>query len=551
MTGRILNAGEQHGGRGLNTYTSLDLDWRLLIPAPSGEKYDRLLVLGTDEAMRKELEDAGIAREVVVNSDGPRADVVACLGGAGLSLGQVGERLGPSSTLYYESEVARTVRGSTSPARLSSWLRARNLTPAGLYWVHPGFNGPRTYFPLDVQSAVRWYFRNLHGSTSQFAAVDRGLDLVSRLNPRLLGRFAPRLAVVATARSRKDLSPLPFPADELPSSLRTPDVRPLLLVHGTESTHAVMLPFNSASEEPLAVLKVRRGQDDAAAPGQAILSAVRAGVDGAMRATIPEPLGVLQSGGVTASVESFLPGQWLRARLARSRLRREEAIEDLDLAVDWIAELHERFPIRAKALSEEDVRAIAERPVDEFVRLLGTSTAEAELLAEFRRRAYALVGTPLPLVWQHGDFSSLNVLRSSRRIHVIDWEMASQGLPLEDVLHFARLWLYLARHADRPATFAAFGDLFLWPHHHEPLVDAARAAIARYLERLALEPRLLPVLLVAGCVRRAVARAEGRRFLRGQPSDPRERNRYVTYLALIAEHGAEVFWRADAWRPTR
>ena len=549
MTRRILKVGEPRGGGDRKPYASLDLDWRLLLPAPSGDKYERLLVLGVDGATDEELEAAGIAREVVFRPDGRRADVVACLRGAGLSLGQAWEHVGSGGALYYESQVARAVRGSTSPARLSTWLRARDLTPTGLYWVHPSFSGPRTYFPLDVPGALRWYFQNLHGSTARFGAVDRGLDLASRLNPRVLGRFAPRLAVAASG-SRKDFSPLPFPPDELPSWLRTPDVRPLLLVHGTESTHAVMLPFNSASEEPLAVLKVGRGRDGAAARGQAILSAVRAGVDGATRATIPEPLGVLRSGGVTASVESFLPGQWLRARLARSRLRREEAIEDLDLAVDWIAELHDRFPIRARAWSDEDVRDIAERPADEFVQMLGTSTAESELLAELRRRAHELVGTPLPLVWQHGDFSSLNVLRSGRRIHVIDWEMASQGLPLDDVLHFVRLWLYLARKADRPATFLAFSDLFLRPHHHEPFVDAARAAIARYLERLALDPRLLPVLLVAGCVRRAVGRAEGRRRLRGQPEDPRERNRYVTYLDLIAERGPESFWGADAWRAT-
>jgi aminoglycoside phosphotransferase (APT) family kinase protein len=392
--------------------------------------------------------------------------------------------------------------------------------------------------------------QNLHGSTARFAAVDRGLDLALRLNPRVLGRFAPRLALAAASGSRKNLLPLPFPADELPSSLRTPDVRPLLLVHGSESTNAVMLPFNSASEEPLAVLKVRRGRDDAAARGQAILSAVRAGVDGATRATIPEPLGVVRSGEVTASVESFLAGQWLRARLAGSRLRREEAIEDLDLAVDWIADLHDRFAIRARAWRDEDVRDIAERPADEFVRTFGARTAETELLAQLRRRANELVGTTLPLVWQHGDFSSLNVLRSNSRIHVIDWETASQGLPLVDVLHFARLWLYLVRKADRPASFVAFRDLFLRPHHHEPFVDAARAAIARYLERLALDPRLLPVLLVSGCVRRAVGRAEGRLLLRGQPEDPRERNRYVTYLGLIDEHRAASFWEADTWSHT-
>ena len=521
---------------------SLDLDWRFLLPPSADMQYARLLLLGGDRATAAKVEAAGVAREVALAPDGRRADAVACLAGAGLRLEEAASHVGTGGVLYYESNAGRRVRVRTSPTRLLRTLRRLNLTPTGLYWVHPSFTGPRTYFPLDVTGALRWYLHNLHSSAVPIAGVDRALDRLARISPTGLGRVAPRLAVFAVERRPEDVSSVALPVAELPPLLRRPDVRPLLLIHGTDLTHAVMLPFSSSSSEPLAVLKIRRGDDGSTPQAQAVLEKVRKSVDRPLRATLPEPLGTVRSNGITASVESFVPGQWMRARLARRRLPLNEAIEDLELATDWIGDLHSRFPFETRSWGDDENRTCVDEPIEAFTRALGSTPAEADLFAELGRRADELRGTPLPIVWRHGDFSSLNVLRSGRRIHVVDWEMAGPGLPLDDVLHFTRLWLYLVRKADRPATFLAFCDLFLRPQYHDRLVDAGRAAIAHYVRRLELDPRFVPLLLVAGCVRRAIARMSGR------PSEPRERNRYATYLGLIAEHAPEPFVWAETWR---
>jgi aminoglycoside phosphotransferase (APT) family kinase protein len=403
--------------------------------------------------------------------------------------------------------------------------------------VHPSFVGQRTYLPLDVRGPLGWYLRNQRVAAS--------LRLLARVDPRTFGRFAPRLALVAANGPGGALA---FSDDALPRVLKGRELRPLLLVHGTESTSAVMLPFSAGSTEPLAVMKVRRdvGAEARTDAGDTLVE-VRRSVDDSVRASIPEPLGIARAGDLTAAVESFLPGQWLHARLSRRRLPADEAVEDLDLAIDWIADLHARFPLGRTSWSEAEIAEHVERPVQAFEHTLGSNDGEAALFAELRRRANDLRGRELPVVWRHGDFSSLNVLRNGPSINVVDWEMAGRGLPLEDPLHFVRSWLYLVRKADRPETFTAFSDLFLRPDHHGRFVDAGRAAIARYLRRLGLDPGFVPLLLVAALVGRATERAQGRAVLRGQPSDPRERNRYVTYLALAAERPNELFESTAIW----
>jgi hypothetical protein len=175
-----------------------------------------------------------------------------------------------------------------------------------------------------------------------------------------------------------------------------------------------------------------------------------------------------------------------------------------------------------------------------------------------RGGARGLVGRSLPIVWQHGDFSSLNVFRRGGSIHVVDWEAAVPGLPLDDLLYFVTRWLYHVRDAAIEETAAAraraavaFRQLFLEPDHRDPAVDAARAAIDRYVRTLEIDPRFLPLLLLHPWLRRAagrfvrqatpgwnqteVGRRERRRSLATHPSNPREGNRYVAQVGILAE----------------
>jgi hypothetical protein len=493
--------------------------------------------------MAEQLESLGLAREVVLEPTAQKADAVICASGAGFSLQDAAACLGPRGVLYYEAVSDGFRPGGTSPAHLLKTLRRLELVSAGLYWVHPAFTGPRMYFPLDVDGALKWYLSNLHSPSARFSAIEWALRRVTQLNPMLAGRLARRLALVAVTSTSQEVRPLPFASADLPRPLQRPDLRPLLLIHGTELSRAVMLPFSSKSTEPLAVFKITRGpvEDGSSLHEPEVLKEVRASLDASMRSTVPEPLGAICSHGLVASIESFLPGEWLHARLARRRPPIGEAIDDLRLATAWITRLHSQFPVGSRWWSENDVQTYVDLPIATYDRELGTNDAESALFVEVKRLARDLLGTPLPLVWQHGDFSNLNTLRSGHRLHVIDWERAAPGIPLDDLLHFARLWLYLVRRATRDESFARFRDLFLRLGHRDAAVAAARAAISEYMGTVGVDPRFLPLLLTVGCVRRASDRLAAQVLLSRRGVDPRDGNRYVTYIDLLSNDREALF----------
>jgi len=194
-----------------------------------------------------------------------------------------------------------------------------------------------------------------------------------------------------------------------------------------------------------------------------------------------------------------------------------------------------------RSWSTEDVYTYVDLPIVSYDRQLGTTPPEAELFAGLKRLARELKGAQLPIVWQHGDFSNLNTLRNGQRLHVVDWEQAAPGVPLDDLLHFARLWLYLVCKATRDESFARFQDLFLRRGHPGAAVGAARAAISAYMGAVEVDRRFLPLLLAVGCVRRASDRLAGQVLLSCRAADPRDGNRYVTYVDLLSDNREALF----------
>lgn len=521
--------------------TSLDLDWRFLLPPPPDGTYKRLLLLGAPGVAIEQIRALELAQEVLLEPTGQSADAVICVSGARLSLQDAAAHLGPRGVLYYEAARGKLGLGHDSPARMLGALRRLKLVSAGLYWVHPGFTGPRTYFPLEVDGALRWYLTNLHSSSARSSLIDASLRRLAKLEPLFVGCFAPRLAVVAVAGAQDDLRPLPLACANLPLPHRL-DVRPLVLIHGSDLSRIVMLPFAPASQEPLAVVKIDRGPVDGEGSREHdVLETVRESLDPSMKESVPEPLGTIFYHGFGASIESFLPGQWLHARLSRRHLHLDEAIDDLQLATGWIAQLHSSFPVGSRRWSAREEHTYVDLPIETYAREFGTTVAESELFARLNGLSRELQGTALPIVWQHGDFSNLNTLRNGRRLHVVDWEQAAPGIPVDDIIHFTRLWLYLVRRATRKESFVAFQDLFLRHDQCDDAVLAARAAVAKYMRVVAVEPRFLPLLLAVGCIRRANDRRAGQAILAQRGLDPRDRNRYVTYIELLSQHPEPLF----------
>jgi hypothetical protein len=525
----------------------LDLDWRFLLPAPPDPPYRLLRLLGAREGVAEAALAAGIARDVDTQAGRARPDAVVRLAGADVGVADAVEGLGPGGTAYYEAEG----RGPLRPPApgIARALHRAGLEPAAFYLVHPALEGTRTYLPFGPGHAMAWYARTLATSAGAepAAAVAATTGPLARA---VLSRVAPRIAFVAR-RSPGEGSVLPLPTESLPEQLRGTEIHPIALVRGDERSRVVLLPFTQTSPEPVAALKLYRAGDQADAREQHLLSEIRRGLSSALESSIPKPLGFARWESTVASIESFVPGQWLYRRWLRAREATRELVDDLEFAVGWLGDFHAETRPELRPWSAADGALWVDRPLSAFEGELTASGEETELLGAVRRRARELIGTPIPFVWQHSDFSSLNVFRNGTRIGVIDWEGATPAPPGDDVFYFVTRWLFQLRGGaeeeepeGRAAAARAFRELFE-AETPDPAVAAARRAIGTYCRRIALDPRFLPVLLVASCARRAAfrgARSATPGWLRrpyvGLDEDansPRTGNRYAEQVTILAQ----------------
>jgi aminoglycoside phosphotransferase (APT) family kinase protein len=528
----------------------LDLDWRFLLPLPQGGRFRHLLLFGGSESVAEQLEALGVAREVAVMPGKAQPDAVVCLRGARKRISDIATHLTKGAVLYYEID-RLGAPGATLVSASRRSLRRLGLASPALYLVHPRFGGARTYFPLDVQGALRWYLASLSAtSTTAISVLDRGARLFAHLDPRSIAAFAPRLAIVAVAKTDRDPRPSVLEAPDLPPDLRQRRVRPVMLVRGDELSRLVMLPFASSSRRPLAVVKLDRRSpvEFDRQHEHEMLAAIRPRLSPQMRSTVPQPLGVVRSPGVSAAVESFLPGEWLHAKWARRGLSLADLIEDLEVVGHWLATFHLQSRVDVRSWGEVEIERWVERPISDYEHAFGATPPESRLFANVRRHARAAVGMGLPIVWQHWDFSSLNVLRAGRTIRVIDWQSAAPGLPLDDLIYFATRWFNRARgrsgghgNAGYAAAGTALRQLFLEPSRDDAAVDAVRREIDRYMQRLELDDRFLPLALMHAWVRRATGRLERQANVASPPVVTRERNRYVAYVEVLATHADRLF----------
>jgi thiamine kinase-like enzyme len=139
--------------------------------------------------------------------------------------------------------------------------------------------------------------------------------------------------------------------------------------------------------------------------------------------------------------------------------------------------------------------------LDYFECVFPLSTDEKQLVAETRRLTRPLQSLDFPLVFEHGDFSSPNLLlRPCGDLGVVDWESAEPlGLPAADLFFFFSYLAFARDKSESPEDcVAAFHDAFFGPQAW------ARKYITRYSETLQLPAAILKPLFIA-CWSRYVA----------------------------------------------
>ncbi len=131
--------------------------------------------------------------------------------------------------------------------------------------------------------------------------------------------------------------------------------------------------------------------------------------------------------GVRVLIEEGFPGRSMQEVLAAGKPYREIYLE----CGDWLAELHactsaERVKVTT-GLLDQWLFAPLDKIFEKFPGLNGNDRHEIQ---EWTSAAgEAIKGMEVPLVGQHGDFNSHNVIVNGGRIGVIDWEDAVFDLP--------------------------------------------------------------------------------------------------------------------------
>lgn len=498
-------------------------DWRLLLPWPGGEPFSSLVLLGAPPGLAEGLRETGVALQVEADGAGP-APAVAVLSGAPAALAQGVQALAPGGVLYGET-------GDLAAARQA--LGEQGLEVLGTWAVWPGFEKPQVYIPLEAPRAVRWFGRTLYPAWTVRKRLLRGsLPLLERA-PDRGARFLMRsFAFTAVRPPANGGVPVLLDHPALPRGLREGAV-PLLVTHGRERT--VLMPFPRDGHSPWGVLKVPRRPtlNGKTVAEQEALTGLRQRLDPAVRSALPIPGGLLGWNGAAVGIESYLPGVSMVGPGLPWRRPSFRQVGDLRLAAAWLTEVHRETEEERIAWGPEAMARWIE-PVFEAVRRLGASEREERLFAAAGRRAEALEGVPLPMVWQHRDFTPWNLLRASGQgkgdLRVLDWEGARPGLPLCDLLHFVTHWHELARSAfDARHRLRAFRELWTGRPGSGPAAAAALDAVALYCSRLRIDLGFLPLLLVVTWAE-LTARS-------GSPGRP--------YLDALAGHGERLFAPAE------
>jgi aminoglycoside phosphotransferase len=284
--------------------------------------------------------------------------------------------------------------------------------------------------------------------------------------------------LLAARRDQPGLDRLGLPAD-LSCVFVTPRFR--------TSRHVVALIAPEGSDEIRLVAKLpRRADDDAGLRREyANLSRLRdLWPEG--RGSYPEIVLFEHVEGQPVLIETAVRGRPLHHRAVRKDPQRAIALVER-----WL----DGLPMTGTSRDDGEWfdRTVA-APLRVFAKQAVLGDETRRLVDETLRIVGPLADAQFPLVFEHGDLTHPNLLLTpGDRVGVVDWELSQpQGLPVHDYcLFLAFVAFSLSRVHDPGGQVRAFESAFAGPR------PWALSLIARRLERLSVDPRLLVPFVVA------------------------------------------------------
>ena len=401
------------------------------------------------------------------------------------------------------------VLGTSS--RLERVLLGRRTGPSGRWWLAtlPGPRRPAFAFDPGDDLAAEHFMRSLAfayrppGRRGLRGRIIQARNRLALLAPpwAALGAAPGRVAILSEGGSSPSL------LEEVEAFVRgswrdldlpgrAPDrFSPLVVAH-RKTALAVVSVLLLGGESPIVAKLPRYGASSSAVRREsANLDTVYPALTGAIRRTVPRPLGLHEIGGVEVHLQTGLPGRLLAAESAR-RLRPSRLRRQLELMFTWSRRL-QRSSGRWAVLDDELIRTRLEPLAAAAVTALDGDRAVRELLDRTLDHARELHGTPIRLGVAHGDLWAGNVLVEDEAITgVVDWERAAgDELPIWDPV---KAVLDTAYHLDRyrslprrgPGAVPRWGRLGPWKGIADPTrATGFRAALVEpsWLSELAAD----------------------------------------------------------------
>ncbi|HEY0518405.1 MAG TPA: phosphotransferase [Ilumatobacteraceae bacterium] len=517
------------------------LDWRYMLPTPSNGVFDRMIIIGGTAQLADAARAAGLARHVATQLGEP-ADLVAMLSPARADPADIVRSLRPGATLYVE--IDRRLRGNrrVSPRRLAATLQRHGLSVNAQHALRPSFEKPELFVPIDHSGALAWFLSSVYIASSPAKRIAEAVARrVLRSSGRRIGAIAPFHATIAVVPRATGTDVMNRVFDSAGLSGALPSTA--MIIHGGH--RVAQFGFTGNDAAPLLVVKIakQRRADVRTVGEHDIMRRVRASIGEVARTSVPEPKHVIQLNGVGGvAVEGPATGISLARSCARWGRSMDAKIDDLRLATAWLIDLH-RHGLISDARWDADRRDdVVEQPLAEFASRFRIGVEEAQLFESTRAAADALAGTPLPVVWEHGDFTIWNVFRDGDTLNVLDWESCERGIPLADMIRLATHWHEAARGLTTSgARQRSFADLFCDDADGRRATLAARECVSAYESELGLDPRFRSVVLVMSRVQLAIRRYDHQRGDGTLAADGRAGNAALEYLSTLVARRHTLF----------
>ena len=514
-------------------------DWRFLLPAPDGDGYHRLVLFGGSDDLLARLGSVASDR-----SRGPAgvetADLVVVMADADQPIESVLSRVSETATVHIEVNRRRARTRWLTPARLRHALERHRLTPVACHWVIPDPEHARRHIPLDAAPAIDWYLGTMQTARSpRTVVVDAGIRLLARAGPPMLARWVPSYSMTAIGSARR----------RAPVGVLAPVDAPVAMITSgqDDGSRVVLLPFETERPMPSRVVKVSRltefeGHTERE---QRTLAELRRRLPDRLGDLVPEPLGTRRWQGLLVANESYAPGAPLVVTSGRYGAGFVPLRADLRHAIDWLIEFHRATATEDRWSGQWAGRSVAR--FDACRALFPPGSATERLLDLAAAAARRLIGAPVPIVLLHNDLGPWNMHRDGARVTAIDWELGDGDVSDRagpgpcDLFYFVTCWYLQARHRVTPKEErAGLRELFTRPGSGGRVADAALQETRRYAAALGVAGELLPVLLVATWVERALDWMERAQIGRTQAPSIAE-NRYARYLEVLAERAGPWF----------